>query len=80
MALAHGHKTEAALQEPKSRAGVSPASVGDADGTQPLALARSACRRDACPTLGQFRFLLPRKEQKRMDASHEPALSPSPHA
>src|SRR5437867_728420 len=34
------------FHEPQCRAGVSPASVGNADGTEPLALARSLGRRD----------------------------------
>src|SRR5439155_26029640 len=42
------------LHEPQGRAGVSPASVGNADGTESLALARWLGRRDACPTLGAF--------------------------
>ena len=36
-------------RDPQSRAGVSPARVGEADA--PLTLARSPGRRDACPTL-----------------------------
>ena len=54
--------------EPKCRAGVSPASVGNADGMEPLALARSLGRRDACPTLGPARFMVPMHAQKRMEA------------
>src|SRR5205809_6058684 len=42
------------FHEPQGRAGVSPASVGNADGTESLALARALGRRDACPTLGAF--------------------------
>src|SRR5207249_10006070 len=45
----------APLNEPQGRAGVSPASVGNADGMESLALARSLGRRYACPTLGAFR-------------------------
>jgi len=53
-----------ALHEPQRRAGVSPAPVGNADGTEPLALARSQGRRDACPTLGPPRFMVPMQTQK----------------
>jgi putative dimethyl sulfoxide reductase chaperone len=35
---------------PEGRAGVPPAPVGNADGPEPLTLAHSAGRRDACPT------------------------------
>jgi Protein of unknown function (DUF3999) len=43
----------------KSRAGVSPALVGEADGDlyESLALTRSLGRRDACPTLWVLRFI-----------------------
>jgi len=54
--------------EPKCRAGVSPASVGNADGMEPLALARSLGRRDACPTLGALRFMVPMLAQMRKEA------------
>jgi len=50
----HAQKRKEAFHEPQGRAGVSPASVGNADGTESLALARSLDRRDACPTLGAF--------------------------
>jgi hypothetical protein len=39
------------IRSQKRRAGVSPAPVGTADRVEPLALARSPGRRDACPTL-----------------------------
>src|SRR5439155_19879684 len=60
------------FHEPQCRAGVSPASVGNADGTEPLALPRSLGRRDACPTLGPPRFMVPMHAQKRMEAFLEP--------
>src|SRR6266542_4360092 len=56
----HAQERKETLPEPQRRAGFLPASVGKADGTQPLALARSAGRRDACPTLGPSRFKAPR--------------------
>ena len=59
------------FHEPQGRAGVSPASVGNADGTERLALARSLGRRDACPTLGALRFKVPIHAQKRKEALHE---------
>ena len=65
-------KRKEALHEPQGRAGVSPAQVGNADETEPLALARSLGRRDACPTLGGLRFLVPMHAQKRKEAQHEP--------
>src|SRR5881397_1066379 len=55
----HAQKRMEALHEPQRRAGILPASVGNADGTEPLALARSLGRRDACPTLGALRFMDP---------------------
>src|SRR5438093_8971988 len=54
----HARKRKEALHEPQCRAGVSAAPVGNADGTEPLALARSLGRRDACPTLGALRFMV----------------------
>src|SRR5205809_5225363 len=60
------------FHEPKGRAGVPPASVGNADGTEPLALARSLGRRDACPTLGAPRFMVPMHDHKPKEALHEP--------
>ena len=57
-----------ALHESQRRAGVSPAPVGNADGTEPLALARSLGRRDACPTLGPAQFMVPVHAQKRKHA------------
>src|SRR5437867_12507190 len=71
------------FHEPQRRAGVSPAPVGNADGTEPLALARSPGRRDpssvavlrrvdACPTLGAPRFMVPMQAPRRMEAFHEP--------
>src|SRR5205809_2640509 len=56
------------FHEPQGRAGVSPASVGNADGMEPLALARSLGRRDACPTLGALRFMVPMLAQMRKEA------------
>ena len=52
-------KRKEALHEPQCRAGVPPASVGNADVTEPLALARSLGRRDACPTLAGPAYLRP---------------------
>src|SRR5438093_12514740 len=54
----HAQKRMEAFHEPQCRAGVSPASADCADGTEPLALARSLGRRDACPTLGALRLKL----------------------
>jgi len=64
------------FHEPQGRAGVSPAPVGNADGTEPLALARSLGRRDACPTLGPLRFLVPMRARKPKQALPEPAVAP----
>ena len=61
----YDHKTKETFHETQGRAGVSPASVGKADGTEPLALARSLGRRDACPTLGALRFMVPMHAQER---------------
>src|SRR5437867_1800812 len=63
MVPVHAQERKEAFHEPQSRAGVhppqycykgrvAPAPVGNADGTEPLARARSPGRRDACPTLG----------------------------
>src|SRR5439155_6464796 len=68
----HAQKQKEAFHEPQSRAGVSPATVGNADGTEPLALARSLGGRDACPTLGALRFMVPVHAQKRKEPLHEP--------
>src|SRR5437867_11088 len=67
----------APLHEPQCRAGVSPASVGNADRPEPLALARSLGRQDACPTLGALRFMVPMQAQKRKEPLHEPTHSSS---
>jgi len=48
-----------ALHELQGRAGILPAPVGNADGREPLALARSRGRLEACPTLGPHRFMVP---------------------
>src|SRR5437868_6758157 len=58
--------------EPQRRAGILPAPVGNADGTEPLALARSPGRLEACPTLGPLRFMVPMHAQERKEALHEP--------
>jgi len=60
------------LHEPQSRAGFQPASIGKADRTQPLALAHSAVRRDACPTLDQFRL-----DRRGNDTLITPGWSPA---
>src|SRR5437016_10534780 len=62
-----------ALHEPQRRAGILPAPVGNADGTEPLGLARSPGRLEACPTLGPLRFKVPMHAPKRIEAFHEPA-------
>src|SRR6266496_3816612 len=60
------------------RAGVSPASVGNADGTEPLALARSMGRRDACPTLGAAPVPGTDACAKAKGGSSQPAPEPFP--
>src|SRR5438309_2882433 len=69
----HARKRKEALHEPQRRAGVLPAAVGNADGTEPLALARSLGRRDACPTLGALRFKVPMHVPKRKEALQQPS-------
>ena len=73
------------FHEPQRRAGILPAPVGNADGTEPLALARSAGRLEACPTLGPTRFMVPMHAYKRKEPFHEPTTvsrvsSPPPSA
>ena len=70
----HAHKRKEVFHQPQRRAGILPASVGNADGTEPLALARSPGRRDACPTSGALRFLVPMHRCKREQATHEPSF------
>src|SRR5439155_7074820 len=53
----HAQKRKAALHEPQRRAGILPASAGNADGTERLALTRSPGRLRACPTLGALRLV-----------------------
>src|SRR5437867_11318993 len=72
----HARKRKEAFHELKRRAGILPATVGNADGTEALALARSPGRLEACPTLGPPRLMIPMHAQKRMEACHE--LRPSP--
>jgi len=57
MVSMHDRKTKESLPEPQCRAGVSPACVGNADGTEALALARSPGRLEARPTLGPLLFM-----------------------
>src|SRR5438105_11234409 len=57
-----------AFHELQGRAGILPAPVGNADGTEPLALARSPGRLEACPTLGPPRFMVPMHAQVRKEA------------
>ena len=59
-----------ALNEPQCRAGILPASVGNADGTEPLALARSQGRRDTCPALGPLQFMVLMPAQTHKDTLH----------
>src|SRR5438270_562491 len=61
--IATGHF--ARIERVESRAGVSPARIGEADAT--LALSRSPDRRDACPTV---RYLLKRGRDLRKDQSY----------
>jgi len=49
----HAHKRMEALLEQQRRAGILPATVGDTDGTEALALARSPGRLEARPTLNR---------------------------
>ena len=71
----HAPKGKEALHEPQRRAGILPATVGNADGTEALALARSPGRRDpssvavlrrvdAYPTFGLRQFMVQMRGQK----------------
>ena len=71
MVSMHARKRKAALPEPQGRAGVSPACVGNADGTEPLALVRLLGRRDACPTLVSLRFMVSMHARKREQVRHD---------
>src|SRR5213594_3100799 len=82
MVPVHAQERKEAFHEPQRRAGIHPpqycygrrvlpAPVGNADGTEPLALARSPGRRDACPTLGPPRFMVIMHAQKRMEVFHD---------
>jgi len=57
MAPMHAQKRKEVLHEPQPRAGILTASVGNADGTESLALARSAGRLEACPALNTPPFI-----------------------
>src|SRR5438045_1430909 len=67
-----------ALHEPQRRAGILPASVGNADGTEPLALTRWPGRLEACPTSQarcprylRFRLTLPLRRAFGVEAARE---------
>ena len=64
-------------RDQQSRAGVSPARVGEADA--PLTLARSPGRRDACPTLLVAQVHGPdARPFLDVEATHEPRLAGAP--
>jgi len=72
MVPVHAQERKEAFHEPQRRAGILPATIGNADGTEALALARSPGRLEACPTLGALRFMVPMHARKRKEAPHEP--------
>src|SRR5438309_9024223 len=53
-----------AFHEPHRRAGILPASVGNTNETEPLALAHSPGRLEACPTFRLLRLMVPMHAQK----------------
>src|SRR5438093_3401784 len=74
--------------EPQRRAGIHPpqycyggrvllASVGNADGSELLALARSPGRLEACPTLGPLRSMVPLHAQERKEAFQKREQAPA---
>ncbi len=61
----HARKRKEVFDQPQRRPGILPACVGNADGTEPLALARSPGRLEACPTSGPIQFTIPIRGAKR---------------